>query len=116
MSNAKFRDLPKGFDYVDKFFTPKIRLDKQSRFYINISSQERLGLKPGTTVGIAINYSSLALLIDLRGTKFKVGSRGYITSKEFVRAARLTEKDLPRTYQYNEDESHDDFLIFDLID
>lgn len=116
MSTNKFRELPKGFDYVDKFFTPKIRLDTQSRFYINVSAQERLGIKPGSNVGIAINHTSLALLIDLRGTKFKVGSRGYITSKEFVRAARLSEDDLPRTYQYNEDESHDDFLIFDLID
>lgn len=116
MSANKFRELPKGFDYVDKFFTPKIRLDTQSRFYINVSAQERLGIKPGSSVGIAINRTSLALLIDLRGTKFKVGSRGYITSKEFVRAARLTEDDLPRTYQFNEDESHDDFLIFDLID
>lgn len=65
MSVNKFRELPKGFDYVDKFFTPKIRLDTQSRFYINVSAQERLGIKPGSSVGIAINHASLALLIDL---------------------------------------------------
>jgi len=116
MTNKEFRKLPKGFDYVDKYFTPKIRLDKQSRFYINKSSQERLGLSPGQNVGIAINFENLSLLIDLRGTKFRVGSRGYITSKEFVRAAKLSEEDLPRTYAFNEELSHDDFLIFELDD
>lgn len=110
------RPLPEGFVIVRSDRMPRMTFDKQCRFYLSQTLKKELGISIGSKVGLAYNPHTDAMLIDKKGRSFNVDKRSYISAKEFAVTNRLEKHDLPITYEYDEDESQGDFLVFNRID
>ncbi|AMQ66737.1 hypothetical protein FDG96_gp78 [Bacillus phage Mgbh1] len=110
------RRLPEGFVEVRNTRIPRITFDRQFRFYFSKSLLEDFGLQIGDKVGLAYNKRTGDMLIDKKGRSFRIDSRQYISSKEFARANKLERADVPITYEFDEERSDDEFLVFYRLD